>query len=138
MDLIKKILSNTKIKYLISGTIAFSIEYVVFLLLIRIISNVFLVNSLSFIVGLLISFTFNRLWSFGSVSPTDKHKYSLKTQIISYISLAMVNMVFSNIIIGVLISVGVLPSVAKILTMLVIVFWNYIIYSRAIFRKAQT
>ena len=86
-------------------------------------------NVIAFATGLATSFTLNKLWSF-----EGQQKYSGNKQFIIYFSLAMFNLIFTSIFIKQSVELGLYPSLAKFLSMIMIVVWNFIIFKKIIFK----
>lgn len=116
-------------KFLVSGLLAAAIEYATFLLLIAAVSNIQLVvaQTLSFLMGLVVSFILNKRWVFGSNRATS---HALR----DYLLLALTNLLLSNVL---LILLGkFLPVVlAKVIVMACVATWNYAIFQKFIFRQ---
>ncbi|TAH36654.1 GtrA family protein [Candidatus Saccharibacteria bacterium] len=129
---LKKLLAEIRpLRFLIAGGLAACTEYGVFLLLHGLGLHLLVANSVSFCTGLLVSFTLNKKWVFSSGGKTH-------LEFIAYAGLAIVNLVLSNILIYIVVNrFGWLPWVAKILTMALIACWNYVIFSRVIFRTKK-
>lgn len=118
------------IKYLFSGISAFFTEYLTFLFFLYILNlNLTIANILSFCLGFIVSFTLNRNWVFKEFA---KHK-DPRPQLIKYLSLAMVNVLISSLLIN-LTSILVAAFIAKVLTVIIIAIWNYIIFKKYIFK----
>ena len=87
-----------------------------------------LANSLSFTVGLLNNFTWNRLWTFGDAVNADWRRQLAQFTLVSLVGLVLNNLIvlslestLSNILIQP--QWGYLP--AKVIATGVVVFWNY-------------
>jgi putative flippase GtrA len=121
-----KILSNRPIKFILTGGIAFGVEYTSFIFLVYFVdSNIVVSNIVSFSLGLVTSFLLNKNWVFGN-------KEKSKRQPILYLSLALFNLAISTLIIG---TVGKIiePAIIKIIMVIMIAVWNYFIYKYFIF-----
>jgi putative flippase GtrA len=121
-----KILSNRPIKFILTGGIAFSVEYTSFIFLVYFVdSNLVISNIVSFGLGLVTSFLLNKNWVFGN-------KEKSKRQPILYLALALFNLAVSTLIIG---TVGKIiePAIIKIVMVIMIAVWNYFIYKYFIF-----
>lgn len=118
------------LKFLISGGSAALIEYIVFLILNSLLRvDVIVANTVSFSCGLVVSYMLNRVWVFKSAADHKK-------QFASYLLLAVINLVLSNILVWLLVHVVVIaPFIAKFLTMGAVASWNYLIFSKIIFKK---
>lgn len=120
-------------KYLVAGLTAFSIEYVSFYLMYKSGLILIIANSVSFILGLLTSFTINRVWTFGH----DQYERKASHQLFFYATLALLNLVVSNIVIEVFRHGGLEPEIGKLVIMLAIPIWNFFIFKKIIFRHAK-
>ena len=130
---ILKLTENQKIRYLVVGGSSFAVEFSLFAVLEKAGANLFVANSLSFLAGLLMSFWLHKQWSFAG-----DHKMQAGKQFASYALLAGINLVLTNIIIGVLVNGAGVPELgAKVLTMLAIVCWNFFFMSKLIFKQAE-
>jgi putative flippase GtrA len=129
----KKLASSKFARYLLVGGSAFLIEYSSFFILYQLLSfQIYISNSISFCLGLLISFLFNRGWAFKT---GQKYKLHVRHQLLAYGSLALFNLVMTNVLIGLLKSGGIDPRIGKIIIMLVIVGWNFLIFRTLIFAE---
>lgn len=119
------------LKFILAGGTAAAVEYGVFLLLHYQNVRLLIANSASFSAGLFVSFTINRLWVFQS-------KSYIRKQFTAYCVLAIINLAVSNAFIAMLVDMlDVLPSIAKFLTMVIIAAWNYVLFSRLIFKGSD-
>jgi putative flippase GtrA len=114
------------------GATAFIVEYSSFYIFFTELHwRLILANSLSFIFGLLVSFTAQRFWTFASkekmYSKPIRHQASL------YVLLSFFNLLISTLIIETLVHVSLKPLIAKFSTQIVVAFWNYFILKRIIF-----
>lgn len=124
-------LNHKKIfKFLVSGGSAAVIEYVVFLLIhFNFQGDIIIANGLSFMCGLIVSFSLNKYWVFRS-------KQSTHLELIRYMILATINLLIGTFIITFLTSMtGVYPAISKLIVMVTIAVWNYILFSKIIFKQ---
>jgi putative flippase GtrA len=122
--------SGTLIRFILGGGTTVGFEYLTFYLLyVNVGLNLLVANSLSFVVGLGISFLFNRLWAFKQ----ETYKRRAHHQIALYIILATTNLVLNNAIVDGLQYVGIDPRIGKIIAILLIAVWNFVIYRKIIF-----
>ena len=117
------------IKFLISGGLAATTEYVSFLFIaIGLKTPIILANIISFMLGLCVSFILNRSWVFTSKSNVHK-------KLVKYFVLAVANVAIST---GMLFILNhdffVYPAIAKLIVMALIAIWNYFIFSKLIFK----
>ena len=116
-------------RFLVSGGSAAAVEFFVFIFLLGWINNTFAVNSISFLCGLMVSFSLNRKWVFGSNA-------NVKKQFVEYFALALINMLLSGGLVYLLVDVwGLAAWAGKIFVMGAIAFNNYFIFSKFIFKK---
>lgn len=131
--LARKVSEQQKLRYLITGGSSFVLEFLVFTLLFAVSHNIFVGNTISFICGLLISFWLHKIWSF-------KGDHGLQThhQLVRYTMLALTNLLLTNVVIGVLHDHFLLQAqLAKVLTMVCMVAWNYGIMNKLIFHERR-
>ena len=124
------------ISYLFVGGLAFTIEYVSFLILVKMdpTQTVVIPQTISFCLGLVVSFVGSRRVTFKS--DDNQFHHSQRVQFISYLSLALLNLVITNILMYMLVErAGIVEWGAKIITMASVVSWNYLIFSKFIFVK---
>ena len=129
---LRVVLTGPLVKYAITGLTAFALEFGSFYLLFTPNhSSLYVANSISFCIGLITSFTLNRIWTF----KTGTYKKSASYQLISYILLALINLVLSNLVIGILVRLHIAAGVSKFLAIALIALWNYTIFQRLVFSK---
>jgi len=125
------------VTYGVVGILAFASEYLCFLCLIHFLASPYsllVAQSLSFSVGLIVSFTGNRLFSFNDAGRTYSH--DIQKQVGLYLVLATINLLLSNVIIQLLVnSFSFVPVIAKLVVMCIVVLWNFIIFNKLIFRS---
>lgn len=119
-------------KYVATGGTAFACEYISFLILFSVAGLPLLAaNTISFLAGFLVSFTFNRKWTF---KVEAQYKLAVHHQLAAYLLLSLFNLIASNIVIY--FAHKLLPAaVSKILAVGMIASWNFIIYRIAIFKS---
>lgn len=116
-------------RYMVSGIIAFLTEYIIFTILLYLSThNIILSNVISMSTGFVISFLLNRHWSF-------KSKSNPYIQIFMLFFLFIINLFISTETIFYLSHLfGLTPFISKIMMMIFIALWNFIIYKKFIFR----
>lgn len=130
---IQRIFQYSGVRFLFGGGVTVLCEYVVFYLLYVLVHwNLLLSNSLSFGAGLAVSYMFNRLWAFKKPSYRRKAHH----QMVLYVLLAVTNLVFNNVIVSGLHGLGLDPRIGKIIAIIVIAAWNFVIYHKVIFIEA--
>ena len=139
--MIKPIVHQSKnhkriIIYLFVGGSAFIVEYISFIILLPLISmsyNIVVAQFISFCIGLIISFNGNRLYTFNS--PDMTYARNVPSQISAYLTLAAINLCLSTLGIYILTHLfSVPPLLAKVIIMLMIVSWNFLIFNKLIFK----
>lgn len=120
-------------RFLISGGSAAVVEYGVFIVLASLLSfSLIIAQSVSFMVGFVVSFSLNRAWVFKS------GKGNVKSQLVKYSTLAFVNLILSNILIAFLVNIIDLSDLlAKFIVMGCVAAWNYVIFSKLIFKNQE-
>lgn len=133
-DKISKAKEDQRVRYLVTGLTSYVFEYSLFVTLMAATSMLFLANSLSFLGGFFLSFYLHKKWSFNS----GEHKHKTHTQFGGYALLAAINLVLTNVLIGVMVDGwNIKPFIAKFLVMFCIVLWNYVIMSKLLFKKQE-
>ena len=120
-------------RFLISGGLAATVEYGVFLLLHALFGDIFILatQTISFLCGFVVSFTLNKKWVF-------KSDGRVRRELVRYAMLATMNLVITNIVIWLLVNeIHVTAWIAKIAVMAMVVAWNYVIYQKLIFNTAR-
>lgn len=115
-------------RYIIVGLISFTIEYILFFILYKLL-NVWYVfaNAVVYAITFWISFLLNRNWSF-------KSRGNIYRQLILYFLLFIINLfVSSNVIYLLSDKLLISPLYSKVVTMCIIVMWNFIIYKKIIY-----
>jgi putative flippase GtrA len=119
-------------RYLVSGISAFAVEYLTFQLFLNIFDiQKFISNSIAMFIGFWFSFLLNRFWSFES-------KENFIKQLSLYSVLFLINLIISNSLMFVFTDrLGISPSISKIIIMGMIVAWNFVLYKKVIYKKAD-
>lgn len=117
----KKVLS-----YLAFGGVTAGIEFSVFWML-HLSFHIYIASTISFLVGLFASFIFNKFIVFRGL------KTITKREVAQFAALGIVNSQLSSLLttVGAFIFPGL---AAKIISMLAIIVWNYIIMNKIIFK----
>ncbi len=117
------------LRFGISGSIAALSEFLIFILCSQLLAlPIFSSQTISFMIGLLISYTLNRQWVFKSTA-------KMNSQIMKYATLAVINLLLSNILIVALHDAGLVAWIAKIIVMASVALWNFLIFQKIIFKN---
>jgi len=115
------------LRYVIVGTSSFALEFLLFAVLHEAASlHVVLSNVLALTGAAVYNFIMSRSWTFKSTS-------SLLRSVILYLLLFFWNQFFSSWVIVFLMEQGLNAMIAKIITMAIIVCWNFILYRKVVF-----
>ena len=128
-------LSKSLQKYLYVGAGAFAMEYGSFYLMYEVLHiPLIIANSGSFGLGLLTSFLLNRFWTFSTKEYSKKaaHQFGF------YVTLALINLVLTNLIVEWLGHMGFNPKYGKLVAMIVTSLWNYMLFKVIIFSHKKT
>lgn len=129
--MLKKILKYNQFRYLLSGILAFIIEFLCFTLLLALSNNLLFSNTVSFIIGVLAGLIFHKLWTFAG-----NHQYRTVWQTAAVFAVALINLIITNVIIGWLVNnLSVQPYIAKVVVIALIVAWNYLLFNYIIFKR---
>lgn len=126
------------VKYIFVGLITVVFEYISFYTLYLYVlqiqtdnEKILLSQILSFIVALIINFLGNRYIAFRR----DDYKNGQYKQIAIFFSLAIFNLFISTCLIFILVSIAMVhPVIAKLITIPIIIGWNFIVYRTVIFK----
>lgn len=140
IPILNKIKTNKRILVYISvGVLAFMSEYLSFIIvyyLTPVSYALLLSQTISFCLGLLVSFNGNRLLTFKDNK--NVYKYNTKQQLGLYLLLAIVNLFLSYIIIFILIhKLLILPLLSKLIVMVMVVGWNFFVLNRLVFNTKK-
>lgn len=118
-------------RYITVGTLSAGLETGLFWLLFRQIHTPWIfANSTAVFVTFWFNFFLNRVWSFDSRDP-------LARQLLLYGTLVGVNLIVSNAVIFLLADVGSLDHIiAKWISVIFIVMWNFVIFKKVIYRQS--
>lgn len=115
------------IKYGFFGVITAGIEFVVFLLLSPW-THIYVASTISFLVGLVVSFTFNKFIVFKNSNNVKK------SEAVQFLVLGLANSQLSSVMTWAM-SLVAPGFVAKIISMGAIAIWNYLLMNFVIFKK---
>lgn len=119
------------IKYAIAGSATFIFEYSSFIILYSIGFKENISHSLSFVLAIMINFYLLKFFVF------QDSKKEVLLQISGYLILILINFILSNIIISLLSNYNINAYLSKILTMIIIIIWNFTIMNRLIFKSSK-
>lgn len=120
--------SRQVIKYLLVGGSSATLELLLFSLFVYILTLSLAISNISAIaLATIYNFVLNRAWAF-------KTTRNLPRSLTLYALLFIFNNLFSTVAIVFLTNTGVLPVLAKMLTMACIVCWNFILFRKVIFK----
>jgi len=116
----KTINGRKELRYLVAGTASEAIEYFSFLILFALVNQLYLSNSISFILGVISGFIFHKNWSF-----RGEHQFKTRDQFLGYVGLAAVNFVLINLLVGYLVDgLKIAPAIAKLVAIAITVIWS--------------
>jgi putative flippase GtrA len=125
--------AHKELRYLVAGAASEVIEYVSFLLLLPLTDLLYVSNSISFALGVISGFIFHKTWSF-----RGEHQFKTHQQFIGYVSLAAVNFVLINLLVGFFVhGRHMSPDLAKLLSIIITVSWTYVLTNLVIFRHRK-
>jgi putative flippase GtrA len=124
---------HKEVRYLLSGASSEALEYLSFIGLIVLTDHLVVSNSISFIVGIGSGFLFHKLWSFAG-----DHNLKTRHQVVSYGMVAAANFLAANVIVSWFVyGLHMRPLVAKLISMIIIAGWSYLLFNYVIFRAAK-
>lgn len=120
------------VKFLLGGALTFATDYLTFTALILADTPLFITSTASFLAGFAVSFTVNKLWVFGANKKTQHKKTQL--QVALYVALLAFNIAFTYYFILLMSELGLSVFVGKLLTILMVTAWNFVLYKKVIFK----
>jgi putative flippase GtrA len=131
----KKLINhNTVIKYLLTGGLAFAVDYLLLLSCYYVFSlPLWVATTLGYLGGLCVSFFINRTWVFSERGKQRK----MTRQLVEYVLLLLFNYAFTVFAIRLFDSRGISPAISKIVITAMIAGWNYIIFNKIIFAHGK-
>lgn len=131
--MLKKIVENKDSviqfsKYIIIGGTSALCELILFTIFQLGGIGIFISNISSVIIATSINYLLNKFWAFKS------QKGSIKSLVL-YISLFIFNIAFSSQFIIILSNAGIKSIVAKLISMILITCWNFVLYKKVVFKE---
>lgn len=127
------IIDRQPLKYLFAGGAAFIFEYLSFITLLYVLGiNAPLSSGFSFIFGLIVSYVLQRNWVFKNHANENQ---LFGKDLLGYGFLALFNLFATTYGVKVLSDMNVEPYVGKLILVLLIMLWNFVIYKRVLFKS---
>lgn len=124
---------RTLINFLITGGILFVIDFGVSLFMYYLVGlGPGISSGIGFTAGFIVGFTLNKKWVFKHDS---KSRFNVSAQLILYLLLAVFNLIISSVAVEVIVGKGIMIEIVKPITVIVIAFWNFLIFKFFIFSK---
>ncbi|MBM5572546.1 MULTISPECIES: GtrA family protein [Deefgea] len=121
-------LSAQFLRYLLVGGTSFGMEYGLFWLLFHFSTPLLLANTVAYLTIFFVNFVLMRLWAF-------KSQGNVQRQILLSAVLVGFNLLASNAVIYLLVNQLLVPAlIAKVIVMLMVVGWNFVLYKKVIYR----
>lgn len=128
-------LARQLLKFGVGGGLTFATDYLTFTVLFAIGTPLFIASSCSFLAGFAVSFTVNKLWVFGATNAAQHHKTAL--QVALYVALLIFNLLFTYYFILLTSQAGLSAYVGKLVTIILVTSWNFVLYKKIIFKVKQ-
>lgn len=128
-------------RFCLAGTTTVAIDFLTFFFLVEYFANftdvdeaiyLAIANTISLLAGFLVSFTLNKFWVFKQKD--QKHVKNLKLQLLMYTLLFLFNIGFATFFVWAVSGAGLNTYFAKVLSIMLITLWNFIIYRKVIFK----
>lgn len=129
--------SHTKyqlVRFFVGGLATIAADYGTFHVLFAVGAPLFVATTASLLAGFVVSFTLNKLWVFGATKERGQKNTTL--QLVLYTALFLFNIGFAYLFIQQLQLLGVSAYLGKLLSIVLIVAWNFVIYKKIIFARA--
>ena len=129
----KNILSKKILRYILAGGSTFLLEYMSYLVLLYTLKVPLVLSiTLGYVIALTYNFLMNKMWVFSA----NKHSKSLNTQMVLYLLLLGFNYIVNVSATYYLTVYLLVPAyISRLLVMILIVCWNFIIYNKLIFTR---
>lgn len=114
-------------RYLIVGISSAAIELLMFSILRLLSLDLTLSNIIAVVMATLFNFFMNRGWSFSTKSKFNRSS-------ILYLALFLLNLTFSTKAIKLMVGLGFIELFAKLITMILITMWNFVLYRKVVFK----
>ena len=86
-------------------------------------------NVISTFIAIILSYSFNRFWSFGATGQSVMYQGS------KYIAVFTLTYILNNLLFGGFVSIGMIPEVAKVAVTFLQMIWSFIMYKYVVFTK---
>ena len=135
MSKLNRLVKNKRVRsYVVIGILSFLFEYGLFSFIYYFSSNIIIAQTLSYGISLIANFFGNQKITFRAKNGFDK---SISSQLVAFGILALSNLILTNVLIYVLHSIGIIPSIAKLIVMASVVLWNFLIFQKVIFKPKK-
>lgn len=123
------------LRYFIAGGTAFVSDYGTFLIWHYAVGlSVRLSSAISFLTGLVVSYLLQKYWVFEVKHQTNDFK---RKETYLYVALAVFNLLISVYGVTYLKNIGLPAYLAKLLVIVAIMIWNYVLYKKVIFSSQK-
>ena len=121
------------VKYICVGIVSIIVDYGLLLLFYRALGvPLEAATAAAFIIGLVVNFMLNRLWSFNA-KPGRRNAIR---QVVLYGILVLLNTLFTVFVVGLASDQwNIPPEISKPVCVLITTVWNYILYKKIIFKE---
>lgn len=124
-------LNNKLFRYITAGGLSYALELASILALVHIFKTSSLAAvAIAFWIGLLVSFVLQKIFTFSNKTPSSR----TAKQLTMYLILVSLNYAFTLGLVAALDSI-LDVSISRTIALIVTTAWNFIIYSKIIFRK---
>lgn len=133
MNLLRQLVQKPGVRYMIVGGSVYALELVIILIAQRSGATAVQAVTLSFLIGLCVSFLLQKLFTFGD--KRMKHRI-LIPQLIAVVLLVLFNLSFTVVVTKLLQAVWP-PVVTRTLALMVTTIWNFYLYKTRIFKRGN-
>ncbi len=131
MNRLKELLKNPTMRYLIVGGSVYVLELVIIVVAQRLGATPVQAVTLSFLVGLVVSFMLQKLFTFGD---TRMHHKVVIPQVVAVVLLVLFNLAFTLVVTELLQHI-LSPVVTRTLALGITTIWNFYLYKTRIFNQ---
>lgn len=133
IDKLTRIITPSLMRYIVVGFASLTADYFIFIVFYYALHlGTAIAAPTGLVVGLVINFTLNKLWSFKNYEVNNR---TLARQLLFYMLLVIVNSIFTYYFIEIFKISSILePKISKLIATAIITLWNYALYNKLIFK----
>ncbi len=133
-SMLRKAIDYSFVRYLIVGILSVCVDYGGLLAAYHLLGvDLAVATTGAFLVSLIFNFLLTKFWTFSVEGTKHTVKHSLR-QIVMMTALVCFNLAVTNLAVVWLNRAGIGPEISKLLTVGMVMMWNFVIYKKIIFK----